>query len=183
MAEKTEESVTTNGTLRSLLILFFCSAWLLMLLAGWILPRIGGPESAGAKTIDSIRSSTGTWQRWDMFSTIPTLRGYKMEIAAESGDGSKKTYGPVLPNLETFDSIGRTRYHYAFTRILLGNQKFLDAYVAQMGGALKAKESGVKSFSIQLLTQRIRTLELSRQDGKLWKTDPEQLGPYPVNHD
>jgi hypothetical protein len=176
----TDALVTTRGTFRQVLILFFCCAWLFMLLAGWILPRFGGQESVGVKIIDSIRWSTGTWQQWNMFNTIPTLRGYQMELSCETSDGERKTYGAVVPDLEALDGISRVRYHYAYSRILSGNQKFLDAYVEQAAVALKAKDSSVKRFTIQLLFQPTRPLDRSRKDGQLWTTAPEQRGPFPL---
>ena len=177
------ETVTRRGKLRSVFILLFSTTWLIVLVTERAIPRFGGGESAGAKTIDRIRWSTGTHQRWDMFHSIPNLRGYRMELIGETISGERRTFGAIVPNLEAYDGRRAVRYDYAFLRILNDRHEFLDGYIAQTAKALRRLDPEVKHFSIHIIWQPTRQLERSRKDGNLWTTVPEQLGPYPVNDD
>lgn len=183
MADEKSAPVTKRGTLRPVLILLFSSAWLVLLIAGWVSSRFAGPESASTMTIERIRWSTGTWQRWDMFRTIPNLRDYQLELVGETSAGGEKTFGAIVPELETFDGTGAVRYHYALNRILNGNPEFLDGYVAQSAIALRKQDPELERFSIKVISQPTRALDRSREDGELWTTLSEQLGPFPASDD
>lgn len=156
---------------------------MIALITEWAVPLFGGGESAGAKMIDRIRWSTGTRQRWDMFHSIPTLRSYRMELIGETISGERRTFGAILPELEVFDGRRAFRYYYAFIRIFNERHEFLDGYIAQTAKALRKLDPDVKRFSIHIISQPTRSLERSREDGNLWTTDSQQLGPYPVNDD
>ena len=177
------EGLTRRRKLRSVWILLFSTIWLAALVTEWTIPLFGGGESAVAKTIDRIRWSTGTRQRWDMFHSIPTLRSYRIELSGETISGERRTFGAIVPKMEAFDGRREVRYYYAFNRIFNERGKFLDGYIAQVAKALRRLDPEVKQFSMHILSQPTRTLERSRKDGDLWVTDSQQLGPYPVNDD
>lgn len=166
--------------LRSALILIFSSVWLIALIAGWLIPKFGGQEGAAGKTINGIRWSTGTWQQWDMFQTIPSLRSYQIELVGETSNGEEKTYGAILPDLEAYDGSRAIRYYYAINRII-EHQDFLEGYIAQSSKALRGANPELGQFSIRILSEPTRDLDRIREDGKLWMTVPMELGPYPLN--
>lgn len=177
------ETVTRRRALRSFVILLFSTTWLIALITGWAVPRFGGEDSAGAKTIDRIRWSTGTRQQWDMFHTIPNMRGYRMDLIGETMSGERRTFGAIVPKLEAFNGTRAVRYDYAFSRIVNERQEFLDGYIAQVAKALRRQDPEVERFSIHIVWQPTRLLEHSRKDGNLWTTVSQNLGPYPVNDD
>lgn len=177
------EAVTARGKPRAVFILLFSTTWLIALVAGWAIPRFSGVESAGAKMMDRIRWSTGTWQRWDMFITIPGLRGYQMELIGETTSGERRTFGAIVPELEAFDGRREVRYTYAFNRIFNERHEFLDGYIDQTAEVLRRLDPEVERFSIHIISQPTRSLEHSRKDGDFWTTVQQQLGPYPVNDD
>ena len=53
-----------------------------------------------ASKIDPIRWTLGTAQKWDMFHSIPTLSGLKIELLATDSDGKEHVLGPELPGLD-----------------------------------------------------------------------------------
>lgn len=172
-----------RGKLRSVCILLFSTTWLIVLGAEWVIPRFGGEESPGAKMIDRIRWSTGTRQRWDMFHSIPQLRNYRMELIAETASGERRTFDAIVPKLEAFDDKQQVRYNYALHRIVNSRDHFLDGYIAQCANALRKRDPEVKRFFIHITLQPTRALERSHEDGNLWTTTTQELGPYPVNDD
>jgi hypothetical protein len=183
MDHAADGAVTARGKPRAVFILLFSTTWLMALVAGWVIPRFSGAESAGAKMMDRIRFSTGTLQQWDMFKTIPGLRGYQMELIGETTGGRRRTFGPIVPELEAFDCRREVRYTYALNRIIDDRHEFLDGYVAQAAGALRGLDPEVERFSIHTTSRITRSLEHSRKDGNLWTTVEQQFGPYPVNDD
>lgn len=170
-----------GSPLRSILIVGFSSAWLAVLVAGWVFPRSGG--GSVAEWIEGIRWTTGTWQRWDMFKTIPNLRRYEVELVGETQAGESRTFGPVLPRLDRFESREAARHHYALNRILDQQDDFFDGYIIQATRALQQTDPEVEQFTVRIVAESTRTLARSREDGELWKSAPRTLGPFPVEDD
>ncbi|MFK7851804.1 MAG: hypothetical protein AB8D78_12585 [Akkermansiaceae bacterium] len=181
--EQGSDQITSKGsTLQSFLILIFSTTWLVALIGGWLIPRIRGEDSSAAATIEQVRWSTGTFQQWNMFHTIPTLRNYEMELLGETADGDQKRFGVIAPSLEDLNGRKAIRYYYALSRIL-GDQEFLDGYISQCAEALHDSDPSLNQFYIQAVSEPTRSLDRISEDGEIWTKVTEKFGPYPLTSD
>ncbi len=181
MDDRSGKKPPPRRRLRSGLIVLFSSAWLAVLVAGWIFPGSGG--SHAGKSVEAIRWTTGTWQRWDMFRTIPNLRSYEVELIGETASGEKRTFGALLPELKPLQGKRALRNHYALNRICDQPDEFFEGYVAQAARALRRADPEVVRFTIRIAAQPTRSFERSREDGRLWTTLTSEAGPFPVADD
>ncbi len=165
---------------RRAITLVFSSLCAANILAGLFPPGSAtGDTLAGA--LAPARWTTGTWQRWEMFHSIPTLRHMEMHIVARDAGGGERIFGPLLPGFGEFEVEGEKRPYYLFTRMEFDPPDPTGAeYLRRVGEALRAEDPELVEFSVVADLGYIRHLAHIRKDGTLAKRVTETFGPYPL---
>jgi hypothetical protein len=109
---------------------------------------------------------TGTWQSWDMFTTIPYLHAYDIVAHVTEQDGTATTIGVVLPGLRRYDGSHRSETFF----LRLGSDAnfgaYLDGYIQRMCAALRARSGrGGQNLIFEESYERLRWLHEIRADG------------------
>ena len=81
---------------------------------------------------------TGIWQSWDMFTTIPYLHGYDVELDVTDADGQTRLTGLTLPGFLPYDH--SVRNETFFIRVIGDKDytQYLGGYVDNLCAALRS---------------------------------------------
>ena len=130
--------------------------------------------------IDPIRWTVGTAQKWDMFHSIPTLSGLKIELLATDSNGKEHILGPELPGLNKINPKEKIRYHYTFLRMFQNpkNETFRKSYIESLTNIIGQKNPEMVSFSIRLHQNFINKIQDIQKGSEISKTIIQTFGPY-----
>jgi len=80
---------------------------------------------------------TGIWQSWDMFTTIPYLHAYDVELDVTDADGQTRLTGLTLPGFQPYDH--SVRNETFFIRVVGDKDytEYLGGYVDNLCAALR----------------------------------------------
>lgn len=109
---------------------------------------------------------TGTWQSWDMFTTIPYFHAYEVSLNVTETDGKAERMGVMLPGLTRYDRAVRTETF--FTRVLNDPlyAGYLDGYVGKVCETIRERSGhGGQRLVIQESIERLRWLQEIRENG------------------
>lgn len=166
--------------LRPAAIIIFSCLCMANYLAG-LFPKSSPAGAAIIEATGPFRWTTGTWQRWHMFHTIPSLHKISVHIDARDAAGAETTFGPRLPGLTAFNPIEKNRQNYVFMRMNFDpSGPYGDDYVQLVGEALRAEHPELTEFSVRYELDYTRDLRHIRRDGILTKHATKEFGPYPL---
>ncbi len=163
--------------LKKTLVLLFCYGHAGMLLLS-ILPQDGRPIRRPRwidTPVESLRSLTGTGQKWIMFDTVFTMHSLDVYVSTDDG----RELGAALPGLERELLRERPRLIIAFARINQPAHRMIHAdWIAAIARSLAG--TGARTFTVHYEREHVRHLFHAQRDGILYKTISESRGPFPV---
>lgn|GEM_PF-2949158 len=160
--------------LRWMAVVFGCFHGSMLLVS--LAPFYSPPHSTLLPVLTPYHELTGTRQDWDMFQTIPETFSMSARMKMESADGTISLVGPILPDLETFQTPKSIRYFCAISRILHGRnelnyRKGWDRLIAR-----KVEDMGGVSYEVEIEEQLTRNFFYIKRDGQLTKTFYTRFG-------
>jgi hypothetical protein len=109
---------------------------------------------------------TGTWQSWDMFTTIPYLHAYDIGAHVTESDGTTTKTGVVLPGLRAYDHSVRGETFFLRLGSDASFSAYVDGYIQGMCAALRANSGhGGHTLVLDESYERLRWLYEIRADG------------------
>ena len=109
---------------------------------------------------------TGTWQSWDMFTTIPYLHAYEIAAQVTESDGTTTPVGVVLPGLRPYDRSVRDETFFLRLGSDASFAPYVDGYIQGMCAALRARSGrGGQTLILEETYERLRWLHEIRADG------------------
>jgi hypothetical protein len=179
-SSSTSSSRHAIGRLRPIVIVIFSCLCATNYLVG-LFPKSSDAGAAIIEATGPIRWTTGTWQRWQMFHSIPSLHKISVHIDGRDAAGVEKTFGPRLPGLTAFSPIEKNRQNYVFMRMSFDPPgPYGDDYLRLVGEALFAADPELTEFWIRYEMDYTRDLRHIRRDGVLTKHITKEFGPYPL---
>jgi hypothetical protein len=122
---------------------------------------------------------TGIWQSWNMFTTIPYLHKYGVELEVLQPDGTKETTGVMLPGLRDYDGTLRAE---SFLTCVLEDPScalYVAGYVANICSELRARAGhGGQKVVFREAYERLRVLPDMRLNGVIAKRDEHRSPAY-----
>jgi hypothetical protein len=122
---------------------------------------------AAAQPFRHYHEVVGSWQAWDMFTTIPYYHAYRIDLQVTEGGGARDV-GVLLPGLRGYDGVVRTET--LFTRMLYDASfsPYLEAYFGAVCHELRAREGhGGQTLVLRESCERLRWLSEIQRDGTL----------------
>jgi hypothetical protein len=120
--------------------------------------------------------ATGTWQNWDMFTSIPYTHDYDAKVVVLQADGHEETVGPIVPGLLPYDH--SLRVESFLTRALPGGY-YRGGYVKAVCRELRERDGhGGQRVVFRERYDRLRALKDIRVDGVIANPDVKNTGPY-----
>jgi len=122
---------------------------------------------------------TGTWQSWDMFTTIPYLHAYDIGAHVTESDGTTTKIGVVLPGLRPYDRSVRGETFFLRVGSDANFDAYLGGYVESMCAALRARSGhGGQTLVFDESYERLRWLQDIRADGMISAHEDHTSRPF-----
>lgn len=158
------------------------SCWHAAFLAGSIVPRHEGQETAGTPAMDVYRAFTGSRQIWNMFDTIPLLHSLDVRLEGPGPAGKTMSTGPVLPGFAPYPQPEESRYYALFHRLLFtkDGDAFRAPYLrkaAQLSQPDRTITTDDHGWVLIMDAAITRNLFHSRRDGQIALPVEKKYGP------
>lgn len=124
--------------------------------------------------------TTGVWQRWKMFHTIPYNHDYEVQVFAIDAYGEETELGWVLPGL-----FGKENEHLRVMKLYGAfsskrYRSYRDAYFENLAPAVAKAVPDAESYRVVMTDHRIRPLEEIRDDDVISEPETRKYGPFPL---
>ena len=139
------------------------------------------PSGSAVKPIGALfhkyLEATGTWQNWDMFTSIPYTHDYDAKVVLVDANGrDQEIVGPIVPGLVPYDH--SLRVESFLTRALPGGH-YRGGYVKAVCRELRERDGhGGHRVVFRERFDRLRALKDMRVDGVISNPDIKNTGPY-----
>lgn len=147
-----------------------------------LLPTESKIGRATAAPLAPIRTATGTFQRWNMFATIPRLHALDAQIIVTTASGEEQRFSAYLPSLRDIKPVERVRYLYTLSRLFEAEDSVeRQGYVDNLRRKLRKETPEAVQFSVELTFDFVRLLERITEDGDISKREVKLYGPYAID--